>query len=161
MSTSQGPWKFETRNCGTANATPATRSAGQISSMRRNPAYAQINQKGTITENTGSCRPTIALRSWRSSPVTPCSAMIGVPSAPKATGAVFAMSEKTDASKGGKPSPMSSAPVTATGVPNPAAPSKKAPKAKAISSNCSRRSRVTPVISSFSTPKLPRPSANW
>ena|SRR5436190_14553245 len=38
MSTSHGPWKFETRNCGTANATPATSSAGQISSVRRKPA---------------------------------------------------------------------------------------------------------------------------
>src|SRR6476660_3187761 len=38
MSTSHGPWKLETRNCGTANATPATSSAGQISSVRRKPA---------------------------------------------------------------------------------------------------------------------------
>src|SRR5919109_2297937 len=29
-STSQGPWKFDTRNCGTANPTAATRMAGQI-----------------------------------------------------------------------------------------------------------------------------------
>src|SRR5690242_11701708 len=27
-STNHGPWKFETRNCGTANATAATRIAG-------------------------------------------------------------------------------------------------------------------------------------
>ena len=30
MSTSIGPTKFETRNCETANATPATSAAGQI-----------------------------------------------------------------------------------------------------------------------------------
>ena len=29
-STSQGPWKFDTRNCGSAKATPATSRAGQI-----------------------------------------------------------------------------------------------------------------------------------
>ena len=38
------------------------------------------------------------------------------------------------------------APVTATGVPKPEAPSKNAPKQKAISSSCSRRSSVTPPI---------------
>ena len=36
--------------------------------------------------------------------------------------------------------------VTATGVPKPEAPSKKAPKQKAISSSCSRRSSVTPPM---------------
>ena len=66
-------------------------------------------------------------------PVTPCSAMIGVPSAPNATGAVFAISDSADASSGGNPSPISIAPVTATGVPNPAAPSKNAPKQNAMS----------------------------
>ena len=28
MSTSHGPWKFETRNCGTAKASPAVSAAG-------------------------------------------------------------------------------------------------------------------------------------
>ena len=45
--------------------------------------------------------------------------------------------------------------VTATGVPKPAAPSKKAPKAKAISSSCSRRSGVTPAIACCRVVKLP------
>ena len=36
----------------------------------------------------------------------PASAMIGVPSAPKATGAVFAISERPDAASGEKPSPI-------------------------------------------------------
>src|SRR6185369_6588301 len=59
-STSHGPWKFETRNCGTANATPATRMAGQISIIRRKPTNALISQNGTSTEKNGSWRPTIA-----------------------------------------------------------------------------------------------------
>src|SRR5678815_1408882 len=90
-STNHGPWKFETRNCGIAKHTPATRIAGQISSIPRKPANAQISQNGTSNEKNGNCRPTIALRSFSSRPVTLCSPMSGVPSAPKATGAVFAI----------------------------------------------------------------------
>ena len=74
----------------------------------------------------------MALNSLRSSPVTPARAMMGVPSAPYATGAVLAMSDSPEALSGEKPSPMRMAAVTATGVPNPAAPSKNAPKEKAI-----------------------------
>ena len=160
MSTSHGPWKFDTRNCGTANDTPATSTAGHTSSMPRKPAYAQMSQNGTMSENSGSWRPTIALRALRSSPVTPCRAMIGVPSAPKATGAVFAMSESPDASNGSKPSAMSSAPVTATGVPKPAAPSKNAPKQNATNSSWSRRSPVRRVMPTRSSSTRPRSLAS-
>src|SRR5688572_23685297 len=52
-STSQGPWKFEMRNCGIANETPATRIAGHTDHMPRRPANAQTNKKGTITEKKG------------------------------------------------------------------------------------------------------------
>ena len=65
-----------------AKVTPATRHAGQTSFMPRQPAMAQISQKGTSTEKNGSWRPTMALKSWSGSPVTPASARIGVPSAP-------------------------------------------------------------------------------
>ena len=78
--------------------------------------------------------------------MTVWSARIGVPSAPKATGAVFAMSESPDAVSGLKPRPMSNAPVTATGVPNPAAPSKNAPNENATSRSCKRASVVTRVM---------------
>ena len=78
----------------------------------------------------------------RSRPVTPCRAISGVPNAAKGTGAVFAMSEVIDAVNGGKPRPMRMADVTATGVPNPAAPSKKAPRQKATSTSCKRGSCV-------------------
>ena len=50
------------------------------------------------------------------------------------------------------------APVTATGVPNPAAPSKKAPKEKAMNSSCSRRSRVIDAMLSRSTENSPASS---
>ena len=68
-------------------------------------------------------------------PVVLPSTTIGVPSAPKATGAVLAMRVRPEAASGEKPRPIRIAPVTATGVPNPAAPSKNAPNEKATSSN--------------------------
>ena len=52
--------KFEIRNCGTANDKPQTRIAGQICSMPRKPAKAQISQNGTISEKNGNWRPTMA-----------------------------------------------------------------------------------------------------
>jgi hypothetical protein len=45
----------------------------------------------------------------------------------------LAISDSPAAASGEKPSPINMAPVTATGVPKPEAPSKKAPKQKAIS----------------------------
>ncbi|MNL35303.1 hypothetical protein D3C87_1573280 [compost metagenome] len=74
-----------------------------------------------------------------------------MPSAPKATGAVLAISARPEAANGEKPRPIRIAPVTATGVPKPAAPSKNAPKQKAISSNCRRRSSVIRARESCST----------
>src|SRR5689334_22036372 len=50
ISTIQGLMKFEIRNCGIAKDRPQTRIAGQICSMPRQPAKAQINQAGTISE---------------------------------------------------------------------------------------------------------------
>ena len=108
-----------------------------------------------MREKTGSCRPIIAPSVTGLSPVVAPSTTIGVPSAPKATGAVLAMSDRPDAASGEKPSPIRIAPVTATGVPKPAAPSKKAPKQKATRSNCSRRSGVMPAIERCRTAKEP------
>jgi len=50
--------------------------------------------------------------------------------------------------------------VTATGVPNPAAPSKNAPKLNAISSSCRRRSSVMWAIESCSTLNEPLSSVS-
>src|ERR1700754_2499497 len=62
ISTIQGLMKFEITNCGIAKVTPVTRMAGQTSFMPRQPANAHTTQNGTINENTGNCRPTIAPR---------------------------------------------------------------------------------------------------
>src|ERR1700712_6078883 len=99
------------------------------------PANAHTTQNGTISENSGNWRPTIAPRILGSRPVTEARPWIGVPSAPKATGAVLAISDRPDAASGEKPSPIRTAPVIATGVPNPDAPSKNAPNENAISNN--------------------------
>ena len=63
------------------------------------------------------------------------------------------MRDNPEARSGRKPSPMRMAAETATGVPKPAAPSKKAPKEKAISRSWSRRSGVTPARLSRRTAK--------
>ena len=79
----------------------------------------------------------------------------GVPSEPNATGAVLPMSASLAASRGRNPSPMSSAPLIATGAPNPAAPSMKAPKLKAINSAWIRRSPETPATCRCKTSNCP------
>ena len=161
MSTSQGPWKLETRYCGSAKEAPATSSAGQTSIMRRKPTMAQISQNGTMIEKKGSWRPIMPESSSRSRPVTAESAMTGVPSAPKATGAVLAIRHSPAAESGEKPSPISMAAVTATGVPKPAAPSKKAPKQKAMNRTCIRRSSEMPRIECLRTSNSPFSFVNW
>ncbi len=65
-------------------------------------------------------------------PVSAPAVMIGVPIAPKATGAVFASRTTTAARIGEKPSPMSITPVIATGAPNPARASISPPKQNAM-----------------------------
>jgi hypothetical protein len=61
MSTSQGPWKLLTQNWVRPKLAPVTRQAGQTASMRRQPHWAAINQKGTKSEKSGNCLPTVAL----------------------------------------------------------------------------------------------------
>jgi hypothetical protein len=73
---------------------------------------------------------------------------------------VLAISDSPDAASGEKPSPIRIAAVTATGVPKPEAPSKKAPNAKEISSTCKRRSGVTAPIACCKVPKAPVATVN-
>ena len=91
------------RHAGHENRRPDARA--RLAS-RRTP---QISQNGTIEREhrAAAGRPSRSVDAGRVR-VTVCSAMIGVPSAPNATGAVFAMSDRPDAVSGLKPSPMSS-----------------------------------------------------
>ena len=88
----------------------------------------------------GRMRPSMALKSASGRPVTATRVRTGLPMPPQATGAELAMRHITAVWKGGKPSPIIMAPVTATGAPPPPAPSRSAPKAKAINRTCRRRS---------------------
>ncbi len=59
-------------------------------------------------------------------------ALIGIPTAPKATGAVLAIRHNPAAYKGLNPKPTKIAAVMAIGPPKPIAPSKNEPKQKPI-----------------------------
>lgn len=161
LSTSQGPWKFETRNCGTAKDTPAVAAAGQTSQADRHPPYAATTQNGISTEKNGSCLPTMRDNSSTSIPVTWLSVVMGIPIDPNATGAVLAISARTEASSGRNPNWMRIAPVMATGAPNPATPSMNAPSENAIRINCTRGSGASPERLRRSTSKSPASTVTW
>src|SRR5690606_19883680 len=70
----------------------------------------------------------------------------GVPTEPKATGAVLAIRHMPAAYNGLNPRPTNIAAEIATGAPKPAAPSRKAPNENAISNACNLLSGVTDAI---------------
>ena len=155
MSTSQGPWSLAMASWDEAKTTPVRRMGGQISKVRLKPAKAQTSQKGMRTQKGVRREAMTPVRTWRSRPVTPWSAMVGIPTDPKATGAVLASRERPAAWMAGKPRPMRIVPQTATGVPKPAAPSKKAPRTKAMRRSWRRLSCVTPMRVSWRRWKRP------
>ncbi|MNZ48820.1 hypothetical protein D3C78_665730 [compost metagenome] len=146
MSGSSGPMKFELRYCAMANEPPATITAGHVSFTPRQPSIIAMIQNSTIMVRNGNWRPTIWPISKLSRPVTCPATRIGMPIAPNATGAVLTIRHRPAAYNGLKPSPTSSAAVIATGAPNPAAPSRNAPKQKPTISICRRWSGVTDKI---------------
>ena len=91
MSGSSGPRVFDVHHCATANDPPDTSAAGQTSRTPRRPDIVNTSQKGTSTDRNGSCRPTTCEIRWSSMPLTWPATTMGVPMAPKATGAVLAM----------------------------------------------------------------------
>src|SRR5262249_54077364 len=123
--------------------------AGKTSKVSFQLTIARTSQKGTMIAVKGRMRPIVALRSDSGRPDTAASVWTGVPMAPQATGAVLAIRLSTAAWNGSNPRPIMNAPAIATGAPNPAAPSIRAPKQKATSSTCSRRSGVIPAIDCF------------
>ncbi|MCY1179271.1 hypothetical protein D9M73_196630 [compost metagenome] len=142
MSGSSGPMKLEVKYWVTAKLKPATNAAGQVSRTPFMPSIMNTSQNGTKTDSNGSWRPAMAPILKASMPVTWPATMIGMPRAPKATGAVLAIRHRPAAYSGLKPRPTSRAAVMATGAPKPAAPSRKAPKQKPISKTCRRWSSV-------------------
>ena len=146
---------FDQKNSIPANENPTTRIAGNTSNVSSQLTIVRTSQKGTITAVNGRIRPIILFRSPSGRPETAASVWTGVPIAPQATGAVFAIKFKTAAWNGRKPRPIMKAPAIATGAPNPADPSMKAPKQNATSSNCSRRSGVIAATDSFMISNCP------
>src|SRR6185503_1899178 len=88
ISVAYGPQKFETRNCTPPKLKPATSAGGQLRRSPCLPATTNTRYMGRIRLRNGSCLPTIAESFSTSMPVTPAKATIGIPTAPKATGAV-------------------------------------------------------------------------
>ncbi len=87
--------------------------------------------------------------------VTVESVTIGVARAPKATGAVLAISATAAALSGWNPSASSMTTVIATGVPKPASASSSAPKQNAMMIACTRWSELTFAKERRSTSKCP------
>ncbi len=94
MSTSSTPTKLLHANCTTANVPPQTTTAGHTPRSPRHPLIVTTSHAGTISETNGSCRPAIMPSVFAGIPVTAPSVRIGVPIAPNATGAVFAISDR-------------------------------------------------------------------
>ena len=140
MSTSHGPWKFETRNCTRANEEPATRIAGHTLIIPRRPAQAQISQKGMITEErqlaTNHCAQLVEIEARDA---LQCDDRR--PQCAHATGAVLAMSDKPDAASGVKPRPIRSAPCNRHGGAKTRRALEEGAKTNATSSSCNRVSR--------------------
>ena len=107
------------------------------------------------SETGAQMRPTPALNRSNGSPVVTARVVIGIAIDPNATGAVLASRQIAAALNGVNPRPVSIAAATATGVPNPAAPSMNAPKANAISSACKRGLSVRCPMESFRISNFP------
>src|SRR5689334_15466969 len=161
---------FDQKNCMEANEIPTTMIAGSTSKVSFHGTIARTSQNGTMMAVIGRMRPIIAFMSasgvqvatatavttaGQPPAVTVASMWTGVRIAPHATGAVLAIRFNAAAWKGLKPNPIMNAPAIATGEPNPAQPSITAPKQKATSNNCNRRSAVIPATEDFIISKSP------
>jgi hypothetical protein len=153
---------LDATNCATPNATPQTTAGSHAFRIPRRPSTIATRISGTTRASNGVCRPTIApsvsvfRRGSSAAPeVTVASVTIGVARAPNATGAVFATSATTAALSGWKPRAISMTTVMATGVPNPASASSRAPKQKAMMIAWTRWSALTFSNERRSTSKWP------
>src|SRR5579883_639843 len=129
-------------NCGMEKDKAATRMAGVTAKVFFQPQNTHSMKKGIRKEKGTDWMPIALPKVAVSIPEEAERPMIGAPMAPKATVAVLANSAIAAEVRGEKPRPIIMAAQTATGVPKPAAPSKKAPKQKQINKICSRRSPV-------------------
>ena len=82
---------METTNWETAKQRPGDNDGRQDFHGRFQPLMVTDQPEGHDQGKKGSCRPTIVLMCIMSRPVTPAATTMGMPMAPKATGAVLAM----------------------------------------------------------------------
>ncbi len=146
---------MEHTNCAIAKVTPATIAAGHVWRTPRAPSTTPTRISGTISARKGVWRPTIEPRSSMGRSVWAASVTIGVAIEPNATGAVLPMRERAAAFSGLNPSASSITVVIATGVPNPARPSIRAPNVKAMITAWMRWSSEIEANDRRSTAKCP------
>ena len=79
-------------NCKPAKLPPQTTIAGHAPRTPRQPDITTTSQNGITSEKKGNCRPAIWLSAISLMPEILASVVIGVPSAPNATGDVLANS---------------------------------------------------------------------
>src|SRR5471030_1872985 len=115
-------------NCGMEKDSAATRIAGSTASVFFQPQNIHSMKNGIMIEKGTDWMPIALPRVMASMPEEATRPWIGAPMASKATVAVLANRAMAAAVRGEKLRPISMADTTATGVPKPAAPSKKAPK---------------------------------
>src|SRR5438034_11586114 len=82
---------FDQKNWVSANEIPTTRMAGNTSKVSFQLTIVLTSQKGTMIAVKGRIRPIMAFKSDSGKDVTAASVWTGVPIAPQATGAVFAI----------------------------------------------------------------------
>ena len=128
----------------TAAAGPASRTPRSPSRMNRMTNGTSAAMTKTMTETSWAMSPTCSVVLPPTSPAV----VIGMPTAPKATGAVLATRTVVIALPGLMPSASSIVAVMATGAPKPARASSRPPKQNAIraawmrTSPSPRRSKV-------------------
>src|SRR5579885_1102860 len=149
------PTVFRMKNSVTPNASPHRIAAGRTPFRPFHPHITSNRYDGTITESGARIHAVAALKWSSGRPVVAASVTIGMPSEPNATGAVLAIRAMAAAENGENPSPASIAAAIAIGVPKPAAPSMKAPKANAIKMACNLRSSVKWPTESLIISNLP------
>ena len=138
-----------------------TRAAGAVSRTPRMPSIMPAMMKGTKNARNGVWWPTMAAMfsvCSRVRPPTSPAVVIGMATAPNATGAVLAISTIVAARSGLMPRARIMVAVMATGAPKPARASSSPPKQNAMSMAWMRTS-PWPILSNTSRKSSKRPEA--
>src|SRR6056297_1254205 len=175
-----GPRKYAVSQYGTAKETHANSVSGSTSSAGLIERSSPKNRVIIATPIKGSRMPTTTWWVAAHTPISaiqpstdiPCPAtapeidsedskmscrpmISGVPTAPNVMAIRFPVSATTTAASGGNPSPTSSGPTMAAGVPKPAADSMNDPIRNTSNTTCTRRSSLIDVKPALMTSNAP------